>query len=540
MTSIHDRPAPRARALTVRATFAALVVATAALYVHSLGSVPVYVGGDEARFATVAASLASTGRDLGGTRLPLFFHMSESIAEDTGGTRWYQPLLFYVLALTFRFVPLGERTIRLPVALIGVVDVVLMYFVARRLLGARWAALAAALLALSPAHVIFSRQALDYICPLPFVLGWLWCLSAALESGRGSLAFASGVVAGAGFYSYIAAWVAMPLLVLLACLVLYRSREGGARLAGAAAAGFALPVVAAVAWMSVHPDMWRDTIGRYTVFDPHRLSISRGLTAFFTPANMRDRVSVYWDYYNPSYLFFSGGSNLSTATRRAGVFLLPVGAFLVCGCYDVCRRGGSMRTVLLAGVAIAPLPATLLGERYAIQRELVLLPFATLIAASGVAFLVQHAAPLARAAAFALLLAIAVQFVLFYRDYLGDYRVRSALAFDPANIGGVADVVLASNAAAVPSIYLSEDLDDVAARWRFHLVAHRREELLARTSLFAADTIALQRVPAGSLLVLYANDPAVARFLESERCAVAAVVTDPAGNDLSVILRKVG
>ena len=38
------------------------------------------------------------------------------------------------------------------------------------------------------------RQALDYICPLPFVLGWLWCVMAAVEAGSVRLSFASGAI----------------------------------------------------------------------------------------------------------------------------------------------------------------------------------------------------------------------------------------------------------------------------------------------------------------------------------------------------------
>ena len=101
---------------------------------------------------------------------------------------------------------------------------------------------------------------------------------------------------------------------------------------------------------------------------------------FAMRGNLPERVSVYWDYFNPAYLFFSGGSSLSTATRKAGVFLLPVSVFLMCGMRELWRRRDVMSVVLVAGLVLAPLPATLVGERYAIQRELVVLPFAVLIA----------------------------------------------------------------------------------------------------------------------------------------------------------------
>jgi len=527
--------------LSARWPIVAVLVTTAALYFRAAGAVPVYVGGDEARFAIAASSIASTGRDPAGNRLPLFFHLSDSLNADQGGTRWYQPLLFYLMALAFRGLPVTEQSMRLPTAIIGVLDVWLIYLVARRLFADRgWATLAALLLALSPAHFIFSRQALDYICPLPFVLAWLWCVMAAAETGSVRMSLATGLILGLGFYSYIASWATMPLLLLITCGALYRSVASPGRPMLAATIGFALPVLAAIGWLVFHPDMWRDTVARYTAYDARHLSPLQGLKDF-VGANVRERVSVYWDYFNPAYLFFSGGSNLSTATRRAGVFLLPVSILLACGIRELWRRHDASGAVLAAGLVVAPLPATLVGERYAIQRELVVLPFAVLIATFGALFLLRHSIRALRLSGMLLLLAMPVQFAFFCQDYFNDYRIRSAFAFDPANVRGIAEYLISSHSSgAVPPIYLSDDLDDVAARWRFYLIKHRREDMLTRSSLFTATGFDLRQAPAGSLLVLYANDPSVPALLGPEKCSVDTWVTDVAGRQSAVILRKAG
>jgi 4-amino-4-deoxy-L-arabinose transferase-like glycosyltransferase len=428
---------------------------------------------------------------------------------------------------------------RLPSAIIGVLDVWLIYFVARRLFADRVSAtLAAVLLALSPAHFIFSRQALDYICPLPFVLAWLWCVVAASETGSVRMSLASGVILGLGFYSYIASWATMPLLLLITWGALYRSVPSPGRPVLAATIGFALPVLVAMAWLAIHPEMWRDTVARYKVYDARQLSPLQGLKGFVSD-NVRERVSVYWDYFNPAYLFFSGGSNLSTATRRVGVFLLPVSVLLAFGIRELWRRHDTIAVVLAAGLVVAPLPATLVGERYAIQRQLVVLPFAVLIATFGAAFLLQHSIRALRLSGMLLLLALPIQFAVFYQDYFNDYRIRSAFAFDPANVRGIAEYLISNHSSgAVPPIYLSEDLDDIAARWQFYLIKHRRQDMLARTSLFTAKGFDLQQAPSGSLLVLYANDPAVPALLGPEKCSVATWVADVAGRRSAVILRK--
>jgi 4-amino-4-deoxy-L-arabinose transferase-like glycosyltransferase len=514
----------------------------ALLYLHSFGETPIYLGGDEARFATAANSIARTGRNLNGDRLPLFFHLTDSLDRQQAGTRWYQPVLFYAMALVLKVAPLSETAIRVPTVIIGLLDIFLVYGVARRLLQTPfYPALAATMLALTPAHLLFSRQALDYICPLPFVLGWLWCCLVALETGSPRFSFAAGLLLGVGFYSYIAAWVVMPALAVVTCVAQLTERRRAWLAPVAVIAGFALPVLAFVPWLWFHPEMWRDTVGRYKVYDAH-LSPLQGVKDFLNYNNIQERISVYWDYFNPAFLFFSGGSNLTHGTRRAGVFLLPVGLFLAVGIPVMWnRRPRFASLVLLAGLALAPVPATLVDERYAIQRALLMLPFAVLISVFGVAFLLQRPNRLVRLATVVLLAAVPVQYAFFHRDYFADYRVRSAFWFDPVNFRGVAEFLIANDPPdSTRRVYLSEELDDGPARWMFYLAKHHREDLLSRTRLFTPHGYDLSTIPAGSLLVLYANDPSMASFTKGNACAVAGVVTHAGSASSAVILRKAG
>lgn len=510
------------------------------LYFRGFGDTPLYLGGDEARFGTDAYSIASTGRSITGDRMPLFFHLSDTQRANEGGDRWYQPTLFYLIALVLKVLPPSESSIRIPTAVIGLVDVLLIYVLAMRLFpDPLYAALAALMLALSPAHFIFSRQALDYICPLPFVFGWLLCLVVFLETGRSWLLLAAGALLGVGFYSYIAAWVMMPMYVILTVIAQRLSRRGSMGTSVAAAVGFALPLLIVVPWLWSHPEMLRDTIGRYKVYDARHLSPLQGAKDFLNYNNVQERISVYWDYFNPAYLFFAGGSNLTTSTRKVGVFLLPVSLFLVAGIYDLWRRRSPIDLVLLAGFALAPVPAVLVDERYAVQRELFVLPFGVLIAVSGVVFLLGQRHQLIRLAAVLLLLAMPIQYAFFHRDYFSDYRTRSASWFDPVNFRGVAEYVIGNTTTgAAPEVYLSRDLDDGAARWGFYLMKHSRQDLSRRTRFFSTNDLDLGGVPAGSLLVLYANDPKLAAFLGPEKCSVAKEVMDAAGGKAAVILRK--
>lgn len=65
------------------------------------------------------------------------------------------------------------------------INIVLTYFVAWKLFARRDAALCAAFfIALTPAHFIHSRVAMDYLHPVPFILGWLYLFARYLNGAR--------------------------------------------------------------------------------------------------------------------------------------------------------------------------------------------------------------------------------------------------------------------------------------------------------------------------------------------------------------------
>ena len=163
-----------------------LVVAlTSALYLIGLDRLPIVLGGDEAQFAVHAESLARSGRDLNGTAFPVFIRIADPLVPNNNSGIWYQPLLFYAIAPFVKIFGVTEWAVRLPVALLAVLDTWLMYAIGCRMFrDRRYAVAAAMLLALTPAHIIVSRQALDYVAPLPFVLGWFLLLLQFLDTGR--------------------------------------------------------------------------------------------------------------------------------------------------------------------------------------------------------------------------------------------------------------------------------------------------------------------------------------------------------------------
>src|SRR5438067_8553444 len=122
-----------------RLALALVLLAAGVLYFWRLSSAPVYLGGDEARFGIHAHAIATTGRDLNGRFLPLFIRLDEL-------SWWYQPALFYLIAATLKFGTLSALAIRIPTALIGLLDVLLIAAIVRKLWPGCWHPVIAALL----------------------------------------------------------------------------------------------------------------------------------------------------------------------------------------------------------------------------------------------------------------------------------------------------------------------------------------------------------------------------------------------------------
>lgn len=397
------------------------------------------------------------------------------------------------------------------------------------------------MLALTPAHFMMCRQALDYVCPLPFVLGWVWCLITFQRTGRPRVMLAAGLILGFGLYSYISSWMVMPMLLAVTLATLWPSRQTLRAPGMLACLGFALPLLLVMPWLWAHPEALADTMTRYRLQDGRSLTLLEraGLASNF---DLGQRVSLYWDYFNPSFLFFAGGSNPTQATARVGVFLLAVGVFLACGVYAIWRQRSMIPALLLLIFVAAPLPVALTlpsAPEYSVARVMTLVPFGILVSGFGVVFLMTHRRRAVRLGGIALLLTIPLQFAVFARDYFTDYQVRAAPRFDPVGFREVVDQVTAlDQAGRVPGVFLNDDMDDKSVRWKFYMLKHGRLDLWDRTSYFIAEGFDPRSVPSNSLLVLYANDPHVPQLLASGSCSMVTTVTGVAGTPSAVILRR--
>ena len=282
-------------------------------------------------------------------------------------------------------------------------------------------------------------------------------------------------------------------------------------------------------WVWHQPTLLRDMLQNYGIV---------------TKPSVAERVTLYWDYFNPSYLFFAGGADPMWSTRRAGVFTLAFAVLLPCGVWNVLRRRFSIpRALVLAGFLFAPLPIVLTlpeAPRYAVARDLLVVPFGVLVGVAGVEFLVAERRQLAGAIAALLLISIPIQFVVFARDYFTDYQLRSAFRHDFLNARGVAEYAIASDTVKpLPAIYFADELGPgKVIQWKFQLITHGRTELWERTRYVSADALRTGEIPCGSLIVVGVNSPMLHNAIDSGRYTTAHIVKDVTGADAAAILRR--
>jgi 4-amino-4-deoxy-L-arabinose transferase-like glycosyltransferase len=400
-----------------------LVAATFALYSWRLDRAPIYLAHDEVFFGLHAQAVSVNGVDMNGRFLPVFF-------SDRTYQAGREPVSIYLTALVLKVLPLSERSIRLPTVFIGLLDIILIFAVARRLSGDSALALfAAGLLALAPAHLFYSRLAVDVLYPVPFVLGWLWLLLEFERDARARTLCASTFVLGLAVYAYASAVIAAPAYLALTCAAIALNRqEGRGRLVAIAIAGFAAALVPFVAWHLAHPERYREIVSAYGVYDP-KLNVLQGAKDLTSYVAAGDRVGMYWTSLSPAFLFFFGDPGITGSTRHGGLFLLPAAALMMAGvCAFVIRPRTTNDWIVMAGFLIAPLAATVNRELTA-RRILVILPFGVLLATTGASFLIARFR-FGRYLVGAIVALCVYQFVGFYADYLGDYRLRSAAWFE--------------------------------------------------------------------------------------------------------------
>lgn len=192
--------------MTIKERYIIILILALAIILRfkNLSSIPVGFNDDEAAFGYNAYSILNTGRDEWGKLLP--FPTFESFGD------WKLVFYLYSTVAPVALFGLNEFSTRLPSVMFGIASIFTTYLLARKFTNQKIGLMSAFLLAISPWHVVASRNAFESDVLIFFLtLGTFLFLTGLTEKKRFIL---STIAFSAAFYVYRAAWTFVPILVV--------------------------------------------------------------------------------------------------------------------------------------------------------------------------------------------------------------------------------------------------------------------------------------------------------------------------------------
>lgn len=355
-----------------------------------LGSIPPGVHADEADTGYSAYSILKTGLDPHGE-----FNLAALTDSNTGGT--HPPLYTYLLIPLVKIFGLNTFIERFPSALFGVLSVLLVFFISRKLFRSDQVSLVAAFLfALNPWALHISRQGLLEAQSLFFVL-----LGAALflhSDKRRYLLIFSALSFGLSLYSYDAPKVFLPPFLLLTAYY-YSDKLAKPKKYLA----IFLVIFLLFYGYIVHLTFFQGDIADYnrsSIFGSVPANVDAERTQTNAPLTLssifHNKLSVaakrfetsYSSIFSINWLFVNGSGNLQHAVGNHGQFFLFELPFFFIGTYLAFKRSFKLGVFLLGWMLLGALPGGLTSGNYA-YRSVHVLPIPILFSSLGIIWFLE-------------------------------------------------------------------------------------------------------------------------------------------------------
>lgn len=328
---------------------ALIVVLSLAVRVYKIDSIPPSLTWDEAAVGYNGWTIANFGRDEYGKFFPLFF---QSFGEDK------QPVHIYATAFFVKLLGLTEFSTRLPSAIFGTLNVLLIFFLARLFTNNLVGLLSSLFLAVSPQSIHFSRFNHEANFALFFFMLGLLLFYKSLK--RKDILPLSILLFFLSMISYHAAEIVVPPFVALLGILYFKNFKDNR-------ANLAITAVLVIGFVIVG------------IFQPRLLGIARfdqtvqgnvdiEKTALFKQTGnlLLGRINLilnqYSWHFDPKFLFDSGDKNARLSSQGAGEFYKIDALFLIAGFLFLILKRSKPGLIILAWAFLGPLPSSLFAE----------------------------------------------------------------------------------------------------------------------------------------------------------------------------------
>jgi hypothetical protein len=294
-------------------------------------------------------------------------------------------------------------------------------------------------------------------------------------------------------------------------------------------ATFAVCILPFVFFLVRHPGYVSDVANLYKMYDAKRFSALQGAHELLGWTSLGSRADVYFSYFNPSMLFFSGAGSLVQSTRNAGFFIIPFLILLPAAIVYVLKRDVDWFAWLaLVAFFATPLAASIVDERGAVQRVMSLAPLGAILVTYFVVRASADSRWWMRGGTWVLVAIMPIAFARFYTDYLGDYRQRSSFYFEQNVRGALEAAIDETRDHPAAAVCLSRGISPfVDWYWKFYLRKHSVEPLAARTMYFDNPGDARNRCAPGVVVV---SEIATCDQIAATRATAPRKITEPGGS----------
>ena len=413
-----------------------LIVATI-LRVYRLDQVPPSLFGDEIDVGYQAYSLLKTGQDLHGQNWPTLIH---SLSE------YRAPLFIYSAVPFVSLFGLNEWGVRLPAAFFGIMGVLGIFLLSKKLFNEKIGLFASCFLAISPWHLQYSRAGFEVTMLLTFLIfGTYFFL---LGLARKWWLILAAVFWGLTPYIYSTAVVFTPLL-MLTLLILFRKQVWVSSkyqfslvptLAGMVIAIILIPYIFQIILGSAGErfnvvSIFGSQDIKEKVFLAKQLEDSPFSSRIFHSVKLTELQNFtvnYFRAYSPEFLLIGGDPNQRHSVGDMGELYFFEASLILLGILGLLKgiEGNANKKLVLAWLLLAPVPAALTydGGFHGTRNFLLLFPM-VILSALGASYILKSKWRYTKYFGVFILL-IAVMNVTFYiHRYYQDYPKSSWLAW---------------------------------------------------------------------------------------------------------------
>lgn len=318
--------------------------------IYKIDSVPPSISWDEAAVGYNAYTIANWGRDEWGNFLPLVF---KSFEDDK------RPVHIYITAFFVKIFLLNEFSTRLPAAIFGTLNVVLVYMLAKLFFNKWVGFFSAVMMAISPYSIQFSRFNHELNFMLFFFLLGLFCFYKGLSNGS-KLIPISFLFFGIAMLTYHSALLVIPLVTALLFIFyierIFTNKENV----------FLTIVILLFFGLIFFLNPSLNGLARVNQSGITKGDLEKNEVYLKTKNENLAKLSIiynqYLSHFSLEYLLRTGDKNARHSSHYIGEFYLTEIFFLVVGVFFLIIERSRKGFLLLFILLISPLPAALVKE----------------------------------------------------------------------------------------------------------------------------------------------------------------------------------